>query len=57
MSDLEPWDVVDLTGFGYADVVEAMTHVTMVEGDAVFEDAGLRVVFLGAEVDAGMVLV
>ncbi|WP_168246470.1 DUF4214 domain-containing protein [Mameliella sp. LZ-28] len=57
VSDLEPWDVIDLTGFGYADVAEAMTHVTTVESDAVFEDAGLRVVFLGAEVDAGMVLV
>ncbi|WP_421907776.1 DUF4214 domain-containing protein [Mameliella sp.] len=57
VSDLEPWDVVDLTGFGYADVAEAMGHVTMEGADAVFEDVGLRVVFLGAEVDAGMVLV
>ena len=57
VTDLEPWDNVDLTGFGYADVAEAMGHVSIVDGDAVFEDQGVRVVFLQAELDAGMVSV
>jgi hypothetical protein len=48
---------VDLTGFGYADVNEAMAHVSVVNGEAVFEDAGVRVVFAGAELDADQLLV
>lgn len=57
VTDLEPWDVVDLSGFGYADAGEAMAHVTTVNGDAVFEDAGLRVVFLDAALSQDMLAV
>lgn len=57
VTDLEPWDVVDLAGFGYADVAEAMDHVQVIDGNAVFEDGGVRVVFRDAELTDGMLLV
>lgn len=57
VTDLEPWDVVDLSGFGYADAAEAMAHVTTQDGDAVFDDGGLRVVFLDAQLSQDMLAV
>jgi Ca2+-binding RTX toxin-like protein len=57
VTDLEPWDMVDLSGFGYADIAEAMAHVTLQGDNAVFEDQGVMVVFIGADLDTGMVLV
>jgi Ca2+-binding RTX toxin-like protein len=56
VSDLEPWDRVDLSGFGYGDAAEALGHVTMQGADAVFADQGVTVVFLGAELDAGILV-
>lgn len=57
VTDLEPWDSIDLTGFGYADVGEAMAHMSLVDGDTVFEDGAVRVVFLDAEPEAAMISV
>jgi len=54
VTDFEAWDTVDLTGFGYADSAEAMTHVTQQNGNAVFEDEGVQVVFLDTVLGAGM---
>lgn len=55
VTDLEPWDMVDLSGFGYADQAEAMTHVTQQGTDAVFEDQGVRVVFWDAVLTQEMI--
>lgn len=57
VTDLEPWDSIDLTGFGYADVGEAMAHMRVEDGDTVFEDGAVRVVFLDAEPEAAMISV
>ena len=46
VSDLEPWDVLDLGGFGYADAAAALARVTQTGADAVFADQGVTVVFL-----------
>ncbi|MCR8547414.1 DUF4214 domain-containing protein [Salipiger sp. P9] len=43
--DLEPWDYLELTGFGYADAGEALAHMTEVGGDLVFSDQGVEIVF------------
>lgn len=57
VTDLEPWDVIDLTAFGYADTTEALGHMSVVDGDTVFADGPERVIFVGAEVEAEMLLV
>ena len=56
--DLEAWDVLNLTGFGYASTTDALAQITQ-EGDhAVFEDQGVRIVLTGwdaTEITAQMI--
>ena len=45
VADLEPWDLIDLTGFGYADRAEARSHFSQAGQNTVFEDHGVVVTF------------
>jgi hypothetical protein len=42
--DMEAWDVLELSGFGYATASDALSHITQVGENAVFEDQGVRIV-------------
>ncbi|MCB1333016.1 MAG: DUF4214 domain-containing protein [Roseivivax sp.] len=57
--DLEPWDTLELRGFGYADAAAAISHMTASGADVVFADQGVTVVLQDttlAEVTAGMIV-
>jgi hypothetical protein len=43
--DLEAWDSIDLTAFGYASVTQAVSNFSEQEDDVVFSDANVTVVF------------
>jgi Ca2+-binding RTX toxin-like protein len=45
VADLEPWDVIELNGFGYATPAAAMAHMTQTEWGVVFADQGTRILF------------
>ena len=45
VADLERWDRIEMTGFGYANPAEALTHLAQSGSDVVFADQGVRVVF------------
>ena len=45
IADLEPWDRIDLTAFGYADAAAALAHVTATAAGALFSDQGVSVTF------------
>lgn len=45
IADLERWDRIELSGFGYATQAEALTHLVQSGNDVVFTDQGVRVVF------------
>lgn len=47
VTDLEPWDIIDISDFGYADVDDALTHMRQQGDDVVFEDLGVTVIFSG----------
>ncbi|MBW7920522.1 MAG: DUF4214 domain-containing protein [Rubellimicrobium sp.] len=49
--DLEPWDVVELQGFGYGTADEALARISQHGADAVLADQGVEIVF--HHVDAG----
>jgi hypothetical protein len=49
--DLEPWDKIDLTGFGYASDAEARANMAQAGADVVFADQDSTVTFLGIELD------
>jgi hypothetical protein len=58
--DLEPWDRVDLRGFGYEDAAEALGRFRQDGDRTVFEDQGVTVILWGtdlAEVTAAALLV
>jgi Ca2+-binding RTX toxin-like protein len=41
----DPWDQIELLGFGYVTAEAALAHFSQVGSDVVFQDAGQRVVF------------
>lgn len=43
--DLEPWDLIELQGFGYGSAAEALGHVSQQGADAVFADQGVMITF------------
>lgn len=45
VADLEPWDRIDLSDFGYADAQSARDHLTQRGRDVVFADDGVSVIF------------
>ena len=45
VADLERWDLIALTGFGYGSAAEAMTHLRQSGDDVVFADQGLHITF------------
>ncbi|MBN9678452.1 DUF4214 domain-containing protein [Salipiger bermudensis] len=40
--DFEPWDVLNLSSFGYADAAEARSHFTATEDGLLFSDRGVE---------------
>lgn len=42
---LEPWDQLQLSGFGFTSQADAMSHMNQVGGDVVFNSQGQRIVF------------
>lgn len=51
VTDLEPWDIIDISEFGYADVDTALAHMTQQDDDVVFQDQGVTVVLSGVDLD------
>jgi Ca2+-binding RTX toxin-like protein len=45
VTDLEAWDKIDISDFGYADVDAAFAHMNQQDDDVVFQDQGVTVVF------------
>ena len=45
IADLERWDRIELSGFGYDTAADALTRLTQSGNDVVFADQGVRVVF------------
>ncbi|ODM46319.1 hypothetical protein A9320_06640 [Ruegeria sp. PBVC088] len=45
VTDLEPWDRVDLSDFGYADADAALARMSQQGDDVIFQDQGVTVVF------------
>ena len=45
VADLEPWDWLELTGFGYADTRSALSRFAQVGDDVVFAHQGVTVIF------------
>ncbi|MCJ7871457.1 DUF4214 domain-containing protein [Phaeobacter sp. J2-8] len=43
--DLEPWDYIDLNGFGYANAAAARSEMTQTGADLVFDDQGVTITF------------
>lgn len=49
--DLEAWDRIELQGFGYGGKGGALSHFQQVGDDVVFDDQGVTVTFLDADLD------
>ena len=47
--DYEPWDRLEFRGFGYAEDREALAHMQQVGADVVFDDQGVVVVLMNAD--------
>ena len=45
VADLEPWDRIALTGFGYETPQDALDHLARVGDTTVFSDQGVTIVF------------
>lgn len=45
VTDLEPWDQVDLSDFGYADADAALARMQQQGDDVIFQDQGVTVIF------------
>jgi len=45
VADPEPWDRIELSGFGYATAAEALSHLTRQGDDLVFADQGVSITF------------
>ena len=59
VGDLEPWDRIALTGFGYADTEVALSHFSQSGSNTVFFDRGVTVNFehtLLSEITPDMIL-
>lgn len=41
--DIEDWDILDLSDFGFTDFTDALGHFTQDEDSAVFEYEGVRI--------------
>lgn len=57
--DLEPWDFIELHGFGHESAAEAMARISQRGADAVFADQGVEIIFHhvdAASLDADMFL-
>nr|WP_255564381.1 DUF4214 domain-containing protein [Mameliella sp. CS4] len=51
VTDFESWDTLDLRGFGYADMADALAEFRQQGDDLVFQDAGVTVVLQDTTVD------
>lgn len=51
ITDFEAWDVIDLSGFNYADSTEALAEFSQQGSDLVFEDAGVTVILENMTLD------
>ncbi|MCR8549175.1 DUF4214 domain-containing protein [Salipiger sp. P9] len=49
--ELDAWDTLSFSGFGYADADDARSHMTEVGKDLVFADQGVSVVFMRADLE------
>lgn len=59
VTDLEPWDMIDLSDFGYADADAALARMSQQGDDVVFRDQGVTVIFNDQtldEITADMIL-
>ncbi|PKP67125.1 MAG: hypothetical protein CVT83_08845, partial [Alphaproteobacteria bacterium HGW-Alphaproteobacteria-5] len=45
VADLEPWDHIEMTGFGYTSPAAAIARMSQVGADVVFSDQGLHIIF------------
>lgn len=45
VTDLEPWDIIDISDFGYADVDAALARMQQQGDDVVFHDQSVTVIF------------
>ncbi|SMX50436.1 DUF4214 domain-containing protein [Maliponia aquimaris] len=57
---IEAWDMLQFTGFGYADAAEARGHMSQVGADVVFADLGVTITHLNtslAEITEDMIFV
>lgn len=60
VADLERWDYIALSSFGYADAAEALGHFSQSGADLIFADQGSRIIFSNttlADVFADMILI
>ncbi|MBN9889847.1 Calx-beta domain-containing protein [Salipiger abyssi] len=48
---IDAWDTLSLTGFGYADAAEALSHMRETDTDVIFADQGVSVVFMRADME------
>ncbi|MEC3863212.1 DUF4214 domain-containing protein [Mesobacterium sp. TK19101] len=58
--DLEPWDTLHFTGFGYASDGDARSHMTQSGANVLFADQGVSVTLLGVQmgqIDDDIILV
>ena len=51
VTGLDAWDVIDLSGFGYADVAAARAQMTQTNAGVVFADGAVSVTFTAATLD------
>ena len=52
VAGLEPWDTIELDGFGYAGAAQALAHLHQSGADAVFADQGVTITFADTAVAA-----
>ena len=50
--DLEAWDTIEMSGFGYANATDLRAHLTQVGDDVVFADRGVFVIFTETVLDS-----